>query len=51
MREQLRTYMAETRVSAMAARYTTDATMRPLSNMLFSCLSGPIRNIVLPDRS
>ena len=39
--------MAETSVIAMAVKYTSVATMRPLSNMLFSCLMGPIRNIVL----
>ena len=39
--------MADTSVMAMAVRYTSVATRRPLSNMLFSCLMGPIRNIVL----
>ena len=43
--------MADTSVMAMAVRYTSVATRRPLSNMLFSCLMGPIRNIVLQGPS
>lgn len=43
--------MADTNVMAMAVRYTSVATRRPLSNMLFSCLMGPIRNIVLQTPS
>lgn len=42
-----RTLIAQNRVRAMKTRYTRVATMRPFSNILDSCRSGPIRNIVL----
>lgn len=39
--------MAEKSVRNMKTMYTRVATMRPFSNILDSCLKGPIRNIVL----
>ena len=41
------TLMAQKSVRNMKTKYTRVATMRPFSNILDSCLKGPIRNIVL----